>query len=63
MNTVESLLSWEKVLDLIPLSKRDIQRRIAANLFPRPCRIGRRTVFPESEISTYIERIKKESRQ
>jgi len=60
MNITESLLSWKRVLELIPLSRRDLQRRVAANTFPKPRKLGRRAVFAESEIRAFIENFLRE---
>ncbi len=61
-HAVDPLLPWEKVLEIIPLSRRDIERRIASNRFPKPCKLGKRTVFPQSEIHSFVEQMK-EARQ
>lgn len=56
--TMEALLSYPQVLALIPLSKRDLQRRVAKGIFPRPRKIGRRSLFVASEIVAFIESLK-----
>lgn len=55
---MEALLSYPQVLALIPLSKRDLQRRVAKGIFPRPRKIGRRSLFVASEIVAFIESLK-----
>lgn len=55
---MEALLSYPQVLSLIPLSKRDVQRRVASGRFPQPRKLGRRSLFVESEIRNFIESIK-----
>lgn len=59
---MEALLSYRQVLDLIPLSKRDIQRRVASGRFPRPRKLGRRSFFMESEIWKFIEDLKNKTK-
>jgi len=58
----EKLLSWNSVLTTVPVSQRTIQRRIAEQKFPRPRRIGRRSLFLESEIIAFIEGLKGQRR-
>jgi predicted DNA-binding transcriptional regulator AlpA len=55
---MEALLSYTQVRSLIPLSKRDLQRRVASGRFPCPRKLGRRSLFVESEIRAFIETIK-----
>lgn len=56
---MDALLSYTQVLALIPLSKRDLQRRVACGLFPKPRKLGRRSFFVASEIQAFIEAFKK----
>ncbi len=55
---MEGLLGWPQVLALVPLSKRDLQRRVAAGSFPQPRKLGRRALFVASEICAFIEKLK-----
>lgn len=58
----EKLLSWDSVLALVPLSQRCIQRWITEQKFPRPRKLGRRSFFVESEISSFIDAVKSQRR-
>jgi predicted DNA-binding transcriptional regulator AlpA len=60
---MEALLSYTQVRSLIPLSKRDLQRRVASGCFPSPRKLGRRSLFVESEIRAFIETIKNKKAQ
>lgn len=55
---MEALLSYSQVQALIPLSKRQIQRLVASGQFPKPCKIGRVTMFFESDVQAYIESLR-----
>lgn len=58
----EKLLPWDSVLALVPLSQRCIQRWITEQKFPRPLKLGRRSLFVESEISAFIDAVKAQRR-
>ena len=56
---MDALLSYSQLLAQIALSKREIQRRVASGRFPKPRKIGRRSLFVASEIQAFIESLKK----
>jgi predicted DNA-binding transcriptional regulator AlpA len=59
---MDGLLGWPQVLALVPLSKRDLQRRVAAGIFPQPRKLGRRALFVASEIRAFIEKLKNQTK-
>ena len=50
------LLSMKRVLELVPVSKTELYRKINAGEFPKPVPIGRQRVgFVEAEVFAWID--------
>ena len=57
-STGPQLLSLKEVLDLIPVSKSCWYAGVASGKFPRPVKCGRRSFWPQSDITNFIENLK-----
>lgn len=57
---VERLLRISQVMEYVPVSERTIWRMVSKGRFPKPRRIGRNSVWPESEIKASVEQIKEQ---
>ena len=55
---VKQLLGLDKVAKLLDISKRAVQRLIAAHKLPQPIKIGRLSKLTAGEVETYIEELK-----
>jgi excisionase family DNA binding protein len=63
LNTVvnlKQLLGLDKVAKLLDVSKREVQRLIAAHELPKPIKIGRLSKLTAGEVEAYIEKLKQQ---
>ena len=61
MNTivdVKQLLGLDKVANLLDVSKREVQRLIAAHELPQPIKIGRLSKLTVGDVDGFIEKLK-----
>ena len=61
INTVvdlKQLLGLDKVANFLDVSKRQVQRLIAAHELPQPIKIGRLSKLTAGEVEAYIEKLK-----
>jgi excisionase family DNA binding protein len=56
---VEKLYTLNEVLEILRVSRATLYRHIDSGLI-KPVKLGRRVLFPESEIDRLIKRLKKE---
>ena len=56
-NGVPPLLTLPRAAQELSISKRTLERLIAAGKFPAPIRIGRSLRVPASDLSTYLEKL------
>lgn len=54
----DRFIQYPEVIHLVGVCKRQIQRWIAANEFPKPVVIGRVRLFSLLEVLAFIERMK-----
>jgi predicted DNA-binding transcriptional regulator AlpA len=54
----DRLINYAEVIRLVNVCKRQIQRWIASNIFPKPVIIGRVRLFSYLEVAAFIERMK-----
>jgi predicted DNA-binding transcriptional regulator AlpA len=55
---LNQLLGLDRVAEMLDISLREVQRRIAAKDLPQPVKIGRLSKLPLDEVLGYIERLK-----
>jgi prophage regulatory protein len=60
--TPDSLLSLPEVLSVVGVAPSTWWAGVASGKFPRPVKCGRRSFWPQSEISEFIESLKREQR-
>lgn len=58
----ETLLTKAKVLQRLGMGDTAFRDRVRAGKAPKPVRVGRRTLWVESEIQAYIQRLIREGR-
>jgi len=58
----ETLLTKAKVLQRLGMGDTAFRDRVRAGRAPKPVRVGRRTLWVESEIQAYIQRLIREGR-
>jgi len=54
----ERLLKLKQVQEYIPFCRSKIYQLLAKKEFPKPIRIGKTTVWKESQIQEYIKKLK-----
>jgi prophage regulatory protein len=59
----ERFLRIKEVVDRVGFKARTVYRRIADGAFPKPVKDGGCSLWPESEITAYQERKKRERRR
>lgn len=52
------LMRVDQVLEVVPVSRATLYRMIRKGEFPKPCRIGRLTVWPHSDVRAWVNRVK-----
>lgn len=52
--STELLLTLEEAANRLAISKRTLEREIAAQRFPKPLKIGRSSRVPESDVQAYV---------
>lgn len=57
---IEQLLKLGEVAKLLGVQKRTVYRLIASDALPQPVKVGRSSRMPGSDVSAYLERIKRE---
>jgi excisionase family DNA binding protein len=55
---LKRLIGLGQVAEILDISQREVQRRIAAGELPHPVKIGRLSKMPLEEVLNYIERLK-----
>lgn len=55
---LKGLVGLDQVAQILDISQREVQRRIAAKELPEPVKIGRLSKLPVAEVLDYIERLK-----
>jgi excisionase family DNA binding protein len=55
---LKRLIGLDKAAELLDISLREVQRRIAAKELPQPVKIGRLSKLPVEEVLNYIEKLK-----
>ncbi|MGB8369475.1 MAG: helix-turn-helix transcriptional regulator [Limisphaerales bacterium] len=56
----KQLLGLDKVALLLDISKRKVQRLIAAHELPKPIKIGRLSKLTAGDVDAYIEKLKQQ---
>jgi len=59
----DRLLKLRDAAARIAMNVRTLYRLIEAGKFPQPVKVGRLTLVPESDVTAFIEKLKKERRQ
>jgi len=60
---MDRLIRYPEVVRLVGVSRREIERWIAAGIFPKPRKIGRVSLFFLSEIEAFMERLRNQTAQ
>lgn len=58
--STELLLTLEEAASRLAISKRTLEREIAAQRFPKPLKIGRASRVPESDVQAYVASLRRE---
>ena len=57
---LKQLLGLDKVAKLLDVSKREVQRLIAAHELPKPIKIGRLSKLLRGDVDAYIEKLEQQ---
>jgi excisionase family DNA binding protein len=57
---LKQLLGLDKVASLLDMSKREVQRLVAAHELPQPIKIGRLSKLTAGDVDAYIEKLKQQ---
>lgn len=58
--STEVLLTIDEAAKRLAISKRTLEREIAAQRFPKPLKIGRSSRVPESDVQAYVAALRSE---
>lgn len=58
--STELLLTLEEAASRLAISKRTLEREIAAQRFPKPLKIGRASRVPEADVQAYVASLRRE---
>jgi len=58
--STEFLLTIDEAAKRLAISKRTLEREIAAQRFPKPLKIGRSSRVPESDVQAYVAALRSE---